>query len=272
MQPVITRVLGTITLASFALGCGPDGALLSASGPESPVAAATSALTAAPTDTTDSVETGATTSDAAIAAFSFGQPKAIAGSDQDAEPPQIAASGKNVYILWHEFPDAANLQPDVYLSRSTNKGGSFSTKVNLSNSAAVDSRDEDLAVSGKNVFVAWSENADELLFRRSTNNGGSFDLVQQLNVTPGAIRPQVAASGKNVFVVWEAPGQNGNNDIYFAQSSDDGHKFTTEKNLSANDGPSESPQIVKSEDRLVVTWRDSTTPGLDFEIFFTQGK
>src|SRR5687767_1262974 len=56
-------------------------------------------------------------------AVSFDQPKQIVGTpNQDAEPPQIAASGKNAYIIWHEFPEETATQPDVFFARSTNNG------------------------------------------------------------------------------------------------------------------------------------------------------
>jgi hypothetical protein len=72
-----------------------------------------------------------------------------------------------VYIAWHEFPTAASTQPDVFFSRNTNKGGSFSSRVNIGNSDPIDSRDEDIAVSRSNVFVAWSENVNDILFREA---------------------------------------------------------------------------------------------------------
>ena len=207
---------------------------------------------------------------------SFDQPEQIVGTpNQDAEPPQIAASGKNVYIIWHEFPEETAIQPDVFFARSTNNGKDFGARKNLSNSADIDSSNERIATSGKNVFVVWSENLDEIFFRRSANGGGSFDPAKKLSISPEATLPQVAVSGKNVFVVWQAPDQNGIPDIFFTQSSDEGRNFDVEENISNNDGESEFRdhglrQIVVSGNKVIVTWRDNT--GGDFEIFFIQGK
>jgi hypothetical protein len=203
----------------------------------------------------------------------FDPPGTIPGTPlQDAEPPRIAASGKNVFVIWHEFPSAVSAQPDVFLARSTNRGASFAGRLNLSNSAAADSRDEAIAVSKRNVFVVWSENLDELLFRRSTNNGSSFEAAVRVNDAGGAVHPQILASGSDVYLVWEALGQGGNNDIFFAQSHDNGHHLSDEVNLSNNTGPSEFPQLALSDDHVVVTWRDASTPGLDFEIFHASGE
>jgi len=204
---------------------------------------------------------------------SFGAPHVIAGTaNQDAEPPQVTKSGSNVFIVWHEFPTPTSTQPDVFFSKSTNKGASFSGRMNLSNSGATDSSGEDIAVSQNRVFIVWSENADVVLFRRSANNGASFEPVKQLSVAPGATRPQIVASGSNVYVVWDAMGQGGHTDIFFVHSGDNGHNFSKEVNISNNNGVSEAAQIAVPEDRIVVTWRDDSVAGQAFEVFFAQGK
>jgi len=201
----------------------------------------------------------------------FTKPAAIVSSQNDAEPPQIAASGSFVYIVWHEFPPGDN-QPDVFFSRSTNKGVSFSAGLNLSNTTGVDSSNESIAVSHKDVYIAWSENASDIKFRRSTNNGGKFDPIQTLNLSSQSVLPQIATSGNNVYVVWQALGYNNQADIFFAESSNSGQTFSNEVNISKNNESSESPKIVVTDSRVVVTWRDQTTANIDFDIFFAQGK
>lgn len=207
--------------------------------------------------------------------ISFDNPERIAGTvDQDAEPPQIAVSGRNAYIIWHEFPTAGAADPDVFLSRSTNRGDDFGDRRNLSNSPAVDSSDEQIAVSGRNVYVVWSENQDEILFRRSTDGGASFRPAEKLSDAGGAVNPQIVASGRDVYVVWQANGQAGNTDIFFTQSNDRGRNFENEENISKTDLDSEDPDIDLSGNKVIVAWRDMTTPvpRMDFDIFFTQGE
>jgi hypothetical protein len=202
----------------------------------------------------------------------FDNPDRIVGTpNEDAEPPQIAVSGRNVYIIWHEFPPN-DQQPDVFLSRSTDRGDDFGERDNISDSPQIASDDEQIAVFGRNVYVVWSENADEILFKRSTDGGDSFKPAEKLSDAGGAVNPQIATSGKDVFVVWEANGQAGNTDIFFAQSDDKGRNFDQEENISENDGASEFPDIDLSGNKVIVTWRDATTPGTDYEIFFTQGE
>jgi hypothetical protein len=212
--------------------------------------------------------------------FTFTPPDGIVGTPgSDAEPPQVVRSGDNVFIIWHEFPDSSSTQPDVFLSRSTNRGTTFRPRINLSNSPAAFSGDEDIAVSrsGNNtrVYVVWIEDAD-VRFRRDRTNDGTFANPVKLNDTLGGTsptRPQIVASGDNVFVVWQAehPQAGDNTDIFFARSTDSGDSFKDKKNISNNSGVSEAPQIaLLADDRVIVTWRDDS--GGDFEIFFARGQ
>jgi hypothetical protein len=212
--------------------------------------------------------------------FAFTTPSVISGTaGQDAEPPQVVRSGDNVFIIWHEFPDAAATQPDVFLARSTNRGATFRPRINLSNTPAGASDQEDIAVTriGNNtrVYVVWMEDG-AVRFRRDRTNDGTFSNSITLNDTLGAINatsPQIVASGDNVFVVWQAehPGVNDPTDIFFAGSTDSGDSFKDKRNISNNSGDSQAPQLaLLADDRVIVTWRDNS--GGDFEIFFARGQ
>jgi hypothetical protein len=210
-------------------------------------------------------------------AFTFTSPQQIAGTPvQDAENPQVVRSGNNVFILWHEFPpnfDPADPQPDVFLARSTDKGVTFKPRINLSESPAVFSANEDIAVSGNRVYVVWVEGGD-IVFRRDRENDGTFSNRIALNdatTGTGPSNPQIVASGTNVFVVWEAT-LNNQSDIFFARSTNGGDSFKDRRNISANNGDSFAPQIaLLSDERVLVTWRDDSG-GQGFEIFFARGQ
>jgi len=221
-------------------------------------------------------------------AIDFNTARPIAGTlMQDAEPPQIAASGRNAYIIWHEFPTETALQPDIFLARSFDRGRTFQSRKNLSDSLDVASDHEQMALSGRfgqNVFAIWVETdpinlTSELFLAKSVNGGASFSSARKLIDVGNPTNPRISATGNQVFVAWQAEGQAGNSDIFFMSSKDKGNTFSNVKNLSENDGTSEfTPgadslvQIGVPRNRVVVTWRDDTIPGAGFEIFFTQGK
>ena len=77
----------------------------------------------------------------------------------------------------------------------------FAPTQNLSNNQG-DSINPQVAVSGVNVYVAWEEN-NNLLFRRSTNDGINFDSITILSNTGGVHSPNIVKSGSNVYVVWD---------------------------------------------------------------------
>lgn len=216
-------------------------------------------------------------------AFGFTSPVKldnVGGPGIDAEPPQVARSGDKVLIVWHEFPDLNNLQPDVFVARGTNsnQGLTFGQRINLSESGPTDSRDERIAVtrsgSDLRIYVVWIEDPTTLRFRRDRTNDGTYANAITINDTVGNVapsNPQIAADGDNVYVVWQAQGQNNMPDIYFARSKDSGDSFEDKKNISSNDGTSEAPQLaVLGNKQVVVTWRDDSLG--NFEIVYVRGK
>ena len=140
-------------------------------------------------------------------AATFGIPKRIVGTAAaDAEPPQLSVSGTNAYIVWHEFESSSSQASEVYFSRSTNSGSSYSSRVNLSNSAGVSSSEEQIFASGTNVFVIYTEDdgvQKKVYFRRSVNSGASFSARKLLSDANAPSNPRVTASGANVVVAWQ---------------------------------------------------------------------
>lgn len=163
---------------------------------------------------------------------------------QDAEPPQIAVSGRNVYVLWHEFPTAASAVPDVFFARERQPGQTFSARMNLSDSANEDSRDEDMAISDGDIYVVWSE-AGDIKLRKSTDNGAGFEPAKQLNSsTVNAFGPQIKIDDSDVYVVWSAEPAAGAPTEIFLAHSDDGKNFDAETNVSNTAGNSLAPQVA----------------------------
>ena len=221
---------------------------------------------------------------------SFAPPKTITGTvERDAEAPRIAASGNDVYIVWHERPIPAPPPPapdntpdhEVWLSRSTNKGASFGQRVNISNTPGR-SDGEALAVRGDNVYVAWididpASMAASVKFRRSANKGQNFGSTKTLNVALDPVSLDIAASGNDVYVSYAATGPNAT-DVFVAHSDNNGQSFKPEVNVSNNNAGRNAadPQITTSGNRVVVTWRNDpdpvTAPDPGIEIYFTQGQ
>ena len=81
--------------------------------------------------------------------------------------------------------------------------------------------------------------------------------------------PKIVADGPNVYTLWMDDTQ-GNRDIYFKRSEDNGTSFGETINLSTNPGGSLNPTMTasKTSSSLYVVWEH--IPGNNGEIFFTR--
>jgi hypothetical protein len=210
--------------------------------------------------------------------ISFNNPKDLGAVQDpvqmtDAEEPQIAASGNNVYVLWRE-PPVENAKSDVFFKRSTDGGKTFEKTKNLSNNPE-DSLAPQIAASGNNVYVVWQDDTPgnaEILFRRSTDKGDNFDSQKNLSNNLGTSTvPQIAASKNNVYVVWQDD-TPGNAEIFFRESNNKGDNFDSQKNLSNNPEDSFDPQLRTSGNKVYVVWRDFSTAGAGFNTYFIRSK
>ena len=170
--------------------------------------------------------------------------------------PRIAISGSNVYVVWNEETITGY---EIFFSKSTDNGTTFSEPINVSRSDA-ESSDAGLQVSGDNVYIVWHESAQDtsdIFFAASDNNGLSFDLPINLSTMEGIPSltrdTQMVASGNNIFVVWY--NQNINNGIFLAKSSDGGRTFGAPINLNDFNN-AEFSQIAVNNDKIYVIWAE----------------
>lgn len=183
------------------------------------------------------------------------------------------ASG-NINAVW-ENDSPGNI--DIFFSRSTDGGQSFSAPRNLSNTPG-NTRTAQIALdSGGNINLVWTDNvppafSTDIFFTRSTDGGVSFSPAQNLSNNPGmSANPQltVDAAGK-IDVVWE-DATFGNRDILFSQSTDAGATFSSPQNLSNNPGLSSVPLVVADKKAaLNVIWQDAITATGASQVLFSR--
>jgi hypothetical protein len=127
----------------------------------------------------------------------------------------IAVTGSDVCVVWREGGATSS---SIFLRKSSDGGTSWQT-IRLLAGPSGKVKDPDIAVSGLETFLAWSDNMTgnmEIFFRRSTKDLGSWKPVERLTKTAGAsINPRLAVSDGVVYVLWEddTPGKS---DIYLA--------------------------------------------------------
>jgi hypothetical protein len=194
--------------------------------------------------------------------------------------PQMAVSGSNVYVVWHDATHG------IFFARSTDGGATFSSPVILypvknegigskvfSPSITADPRSD-------NVYVAWHSGdivqharvkalISDIEYVRSTDNGATFGGIENLSNYSGWSRnPQIAISQNNdVYVVWTNDIQEKYGQVFLTRSTDNGATFGGIENLSNYSGWSRNPQIAVSQNNDVyVVWTNNATE--NEEIFF----
>ena len=178
------------------------------------------------------------------------------------ELPQVTAEGNNVYVVWQ---DNTNGNYDVYFAYSPDNGRNFESIRNLSKNNGTSELPQ-VTAEGNNVYVVWQDNTNgnyDVYLAYSPDNGRNFESIRNLSKNNGTSElPQVTAEGNNVYVVWQ-DNTNGNYDVYFAYSPDNGRNFESIRNLSKNNGTSELPQVTAEGNNVYVVWQDNTNGNYD---------
>jgi hypothetical protein len=200
----------------------------------------------------------------------FSAPLNVSRSSASSSNPLISVDRLGaINVVWVSDAPGNN---DVFFSRSTDGGATFSAPLNLSNDPA-DSLSPQLAVDGSgNINVVWESDNIKfgVLFSHSTDGGATFSAPVDLATnTGGSFGAQlVLAADGSINVVWEDDSNSGSN-ISYSRSSDNGATFSAPKNLSSTLGNSFESQIaVDAAGNIDVLWADST-PG-NFDIFFSR--
>jgi len=193
---------------------------------------------------------------------------------------QITCDGDHVYVTWF---DDRNGALDIYCNHSADRGATWqadATRLDTGDTAgANDSGYPQITCSGDDVVVTWVDNRNgnlDIYANYSTDNGATWqasDIRLDTGDTPGAnlsFNPQITCSGDHVVVTW-LDDRNGNPDIYFNHSADNGASWqAAATRLDTGDDPGTSysidPQISFCGDHVVVTWQDSRN-GYD-DIYF----
>ena len=135
------------------------------------------------------------------------------------------------------------------------------TTKRISNTAGA-SFNSAIAVCGSKIYVVWQDTTSgfhDIYFRKSANDGATWQSTQRLTYTPnGSINPAIAVYGSNIYVVcedwtWGSP------EICFRRSADGGATWGTAKRLTYNAGSSAGPAIAVNDKNIYVVWRDDTS-------------
>jgi len=154
------------------------------------------------------------------------------------DPVMAVDAAANINIVWQDSPDCRFRTSNIFFSRSTDGGITFSTPTNLSATmnTALFSVPQIAVDTAGNINVVWESDTGNLAiwFSGSSDGGATFSLPKIVSTsnTGGSVNPQIAVDKNgNINVVWEDD-IAGHSDISFSRSTDNGTSFSFPMNLS----------------------------------------
>jgi len=173
---------------------------------------------------------------------------------------RIKVSESDVFVTWNEM---VTNQSDVFFSKSSDYGKSFSKPINLSNSS-LNTVDSAIGVFENNFYVVWNDmtkSSTNIFFSKSGDNGETFGKPINLSNTSGTPiinrDSSLAVSDGIIFLVWYDESEK-ENYIYFTKSADEGLTFSTPINLSQSNAKSKFAQVAANGKNVYVLWQDSS--------------
>lgn len=179
----------------------------------------------------------------------------LTNDNTDTGFPSISVSGSLLNVVF-EDRRAGNIE--IFYKRSTNNGISWESDIRLTNSTY--SGIPCLTQAGSYLFVAWQSNRDgnmEIYFKRSTNEGitwGSDYRLTNNSSMSGLVN--VTSTPYSIQLVW-VDWRDGNDEIYFNKSTDNGLSWNTDTRLTNNPSYSSLPFLTISGSSTHVVWTDN---------------
>lgn len=196
----------------------------------------------------------------------------VSNNTGDSIYPRIKVdSNNNLFVIWE---DNTTSQWDIYYSNSSNRGATWSTKVNISNTSGY-SQKSDLEIdSNDNLYVIWADNTYggqyDILYSNSSTRGTTWSTpVNISNNTAGysLLSDLEIDSSGNLYVVW-IDNVSGQNEVYYSNSSNRGATWSAKVNVSARAGNTTDADLEIDSNGILHIAYDDNTPG-EYDIYYS---
>ena len=205
---------------------------------------------------------------AAQAQVVFSPPTPVSGAMGSPGEPQIAVdSAGNINIVWSEGTGSA---VNIFFSRSTDGGTTFSTPLKVSNDSGTSSFPQIALAPSGNIDVIWNDNSPgytAVFFSRSADGGATFSSPTNISAPAGGflnqIRSEIAVDlNGNINVGWFVSGGN----IMFTRSSDGGASFSAP--VTVGTGVVSPAVVVDRTGSILLVWEAAVSGHNPFDVFF----
>ena len=182
----------------------------------------------------------------------------LTNSSGQSKYPSVSVSGNSVHVFWHDFRSGSW---KIYYKRSSDGGVTWTADARLSDNGAPGGAEgyPCTCANGSYVHAAWHDSRDgyfEIYYKRSIDGGNNWSADVRLTNDPqGSDVPSISASGNHVHVTWYDQ-RDGNSEIYYKRSSDNGANWSTDIRLTNAADNSFFPVIESSENNVHVVWHD----------------
>ncbi len=188
--------------------------------------------------------------------LSWGDDIRLTDDPNECYVPSIEVSGSVIHVAWSDLRDS---DWEIYYKRSTDGGNSWEDDTRIFHNPG-NAWHPAIALSGNFVYIVWSEKylskTWEILYARSSDNGISWEEVFPLTTDPSdSFRPSICASGPALYVAW-SDSRDGNREIYYKSSMDNGLSWVPDKRLTNDGGLSTNPCIGVSDSNVTIVWQD----------------
>ncbi len=191
--------------------------------------------------------------------YNWGPDTRLTVNSAESRYPYSAVSGTNVHVVWL---DSRNGNWSLYYKLSTDAGATWTNDIQLTNAGSL--RYPAVSVSGSDVHVVWYDYRDgnwEIYYKGSANGGFNWGSDTRLTDQNGwSNDPSVSASGNQVHVVW-SDDRDGNEEIYYKNSTDAGSNWGADTRLTNAPSNSYNPVVSVSAQVIHVVWHDYRNSG-----------
>lgn len=192
------------------------------------------------------------------------------GSSYSRDPVVDVNTTGVIHAVWADYRNLAN--NDIYAAKSTNNGQSFVGDVRVDDSSAGNQMAPDMIIGSDDVIHAvWQDGrgtSDDIYYCNSTDAGSSFNTNKRVDDSSSGQQrnPAVTIRGIALHVVWEDT-RNGNYDVYYTKSTDNGDTWSTNVRVD-NTGSGSSDQrypdiVVDTSGKIFVVWQDNRNGNWD---------
>ncbi|UCE36100.1 MAG: exo-alpha-sialidase [Thermoplasmata archaeon] len=204
--------------------------------------------------------------------------------------PSIAIDSKSkLHVVWEDWRNDADgrwvgsdggidglSNGDIYYANSSDGGMSWSTSKMINDDGGTTEQGRpDIAVDSNDIIhIVWEDKRSEgnyhIYYANSTNGGLTFSINKKINDADNSSRdPAIAVDNRNnIHIAWCDYRNTGitGPDIYYANSTDGGINFNSNKRVSDDTGNAYQfwPDIAANGDIIGIVWEDERETSVYF--------